>query len=257
MEESISNTNLYKEKVSDSIDKIYIKYIMLIKEYINHFHENYKNDNNQYYNYLLLRGLQTIATLFNMLFVYIKNLEITYKHCQQGFFYYVEFIGQIGNDNGGFLQLSSKDAVLFVYKKTLFDLNQEHKKNYEVQRNEEDLFYMVDKFSIYLNLFFEKLIKCPNIKELELNEKIDKIISLCNYVPSKINQINKKKIFIIYTFINKLSIIDMDFNTYVKVMESFLKKLNKSGIVNDDTINNINMLDISSIKNNNFMKHLF
>lgn len=257
MEESISNTSLYKEKISDSIDKIYIKYIMLIKEYINHFHENYKNENNQYYNYLLLRGLQTIATLFNMLFIYIKNLDLTYKHCQQGFFYYVEFIGQIGNDNGGFLQLSSKDAVLFVYKKTLFDLNPEYKKKYEIQKKEEDIFYMVDQFSIYLNLFFEKLMKISDLSNIELNEKIDKIISLCNYVPSKINELNKKKIFVIYTFMNKLSIIDIDFNDYINVMESFLKKINKNNTVKDNIVNDINMLEITSFKNNNFMKQLF
>ena len=257
MEESISNISLYKDNISDSIDKIYIKYIMLIKEYINHFHENYKNEHNQYYNYLLLRGLQTIATLFNMLFIYIKNLDLTYKHCQQGFFYYVEFIGQIGNDNGGFLQLSSKDAVLFVYKKTLFDLNSEYKKNYQILKEEEDIFYMVDQFSIYLNLFFEKLMKISDLSNIELNEKIDKIISLCNYVPSKLNEINKKKINIIYTFMNKLSVIELDFDDYIEVMESFLKKLNKNTNVNDVIINNINMLDNSSFKDNKFMKELF
>ena len=80
-----------------------------------------------------------------------------------------------------------------MYKKTLFDLNAEHKKNYEIQRKEEDIFYMVDQFSIYLNLFFEKLIKISDLSNIELNEKIDKIISLCNYVPSKLNEINKKK----------------------------------------------------------------
>ena len=60
------------------------------------------------------------------------------------------------------------------------------------------------------------------MSNIELNEKIDKIAS-CNYVPSKINELNKKT-FVIYTFMNKLSIIDIDFNDYINVMESFLKK---------------------------------
>ena len=74
-----------------------------------------------------------------MLFIY-KKFRFTYKHCQQGFFYYVEFIGQIGNDNGGFLQLSSKDAVLFVYKKTLFDLNPEYKKIMKYKKKKKTFF---------------------------------------------------------------------------------------------------------------------
>ena len=85
---------------------------MLIKEYIEHFNQNHKNEYNEYYKYLMIRGLQTMCTLFNMLFLYLKNLDITYKHCQHRIFYYVEFIGQIGNDNGGFLQLSSNKALL-------------------------------------------------------------------------------------------------------------------------------------------------
>tara|TARA_Y100000816_G_C26077334_1_gene567289 strand:- start:692 stop:1474 length:783 start_codon:yes stop_codon:yes gene_type:complete len=260
MEESISNVKLYKETVSDSMDKIYIKYIMLMKEYITHFQENYKNENDEYYNFLFLRGLQTIATLFNMLFLYLKNLDITYKHCQQGLFYYVEFIGQIGNDNGGFLQLSSKDAVLFVYKKTLFDIDSEYKKNYELKgKHEGDLFYMIDKFSIYLNLFFEKLINESNLSKKSLNKRIDKIISLCNYIPSTINDLNKKKVLIIYTFISKLSTIDITFNNYIEIMEAFLKKVNKVKNLtdSDDVITRINILDSDGFSNNDYLKYLF
>ena len=56
---------------------------------------------------------------------------------------------------------------------------------------------------------------------------------------------------------NKLSVIELDFDDYIEVMESFLKKLNKNTNVNDVIINNINMLDNSSFKDNKFMKHLF
>ena len=42
--------------------------------------------------------------------------------------------------------------------------------------------------------------KISDLSNIELNEKIDKIISLCNYVPSKIYELNKKKIFVIYLY---------------------------------------------------------
>jgi hypothetical protein len=42
----------------------------------------------------------------------------------------VEFIGQIGDDNHSFLQLNSKDASLFVYKKTIFNINNEYRKEF-------------------------------------------------------------------------------------------------------------------------------
>jgi hypothetical protein len=230
MEESISDIKLYKDKIDDKLNNIYIKYIMLIKEYIEHFNQNHKNEYNEYYKYLMIRGLQTMCTLFNMLFLYLKNLDITYKHCQQGIFYYVEFIGQIGNDNGGFLQLSSKDAVLFVYKKTLFDINLEHKKKYELScKNEEDLIYMVDKFSLCLNILFEKMISSSVTVKKDFNDSIDKIINLCNYIPDTSNHANKEKIDIIYAFLNKLSIanFDVEFHKYTESIEHFFKKVNK------------------------------
>ena len=37
-------------------------------------------------------------------------------------------MGQIGEDSHTYLQLNSKDAALFVYKKTIFELDNEYRK---------------------------------------------------------------------------------------------------------------------------------
>ena len=54
---------------------------------------------------------------------------MTYFHSQKSFYFYVEFIGQISEDQHSFLHLSSKDASIFVYKKTIFEINDEIIKN--------------------------------------------------------------------------------------------------------------------------------
>ena len=56
---------------------------------------------------------------------------------------------------------------------------------------------------------------------------------------------------------NKLSVIEIDFDDYIEVMEIFLKRINKNNNVNDDIIHNINILENSSFKDNKFMKQLF
>ena len=56
---------------------------------------------------------------------------------------------------------------------------------------------------------------------------------------------------------NKLSVIEIDFDHYIEVMEVFLKKINKNTNVKDTIINNINILENSSFKDNKFMKELF
>ena len=44
-------------------------------------------------------------------------------------YYYIEFMCQIGDSSHSFLRLNSKDATLFVYKKTIFEMNNENMKS--------------------------------------------------------------------------------------------------------------------------------
>merc|ERR1711991_36992 len=66
-------------------------------------------------------GVESLTHIFTFLIFYTKNMPLTYHHCEKSLFYYIEFIGQIGDDNHTFLQLNSKDAVLFIYEKSIFD----------------------------------------------------------------------------------------------------------------------------------------
>ena len=54
--------------------------------------------------------------------MYTNNLDFTYYHCEKGIYYFTEFISQIENENS-FLKLNTSDAILFVYKKTIYHLN--------------------------------------------------------------------------------------------------------------------------------------
>ena len=49
-------------------------------------------------------------------------MSFTYYHCEKGIYYFTEFISQIENENS-FLKLSSIDAIIFVYKKTIYNIN--------------------------------------------------------------------------------------------------------------------------------------
>ena len=58
--------------------------------------------------------------------------------------YYVEFIGQIGDINHSYLQLNSKDAMLFIYKKTIFELNNEYRKTFSLTDEEVIIFDFIN-----------------------------------------------------------------------------------------------------------------
>ena len=132
---SLQNIENYKKDSGDVVIlynemDIYMKYVNVINQYLLFGIETIKNKNSEYLKYILIKGLFTISHVFKMLLLFTQNLDLTYYHCQKSYSYYIEFIGQIGDDAVTYLQLNSKDAALFVYKKTIFDINPEYKKNY-------------------------------------------------------------------------------------------------------------------------------
>ena len=130
MSHSLSNIDNYKAQLTNSSSEVFVKYLGVISEYLAQCVEALYIRDDAYYKYIIMQGVNTISHVFKILLLYTNNLELTYYHCQKSFYYYVEFIGQIGDDNHSFLQLNSKDASLFVYKKTIFNINNEYRKEF-------------------------------------------------------------------------------------------------------------------------------
>jgi hypothetical protein len=110
--------------------------------------------NKQYYIFIFERGIETLIHIFSMIFYYTKNLELTFYHSQKAYYFYIEFIEQISDDNITFLQLSSRDALMFVYKKTIFEINNDHKKTniYSTDEERKIISYIDTNIPIYKKL---------------------------------------------------------------------------------------------------------
>jgi hypothetical protein len=64
--------------------------------------------------------------VFEGMLFHTKNADLAVYHSQKAFYFYVEFIEQIMDTQNSFLKLSSRDAALFVYKRTLFEVYAEY-----------------------------------------------------------------------------------------------------------------------------------
>lgn len=113
----------FNKELNRPIAEIVEKYIALIGEYYAFIRENPNIIHKKQYSYLLARGLDTITHVFTIILFYTKNLELTYYHSQKSFYFYVEFIEQILDAQNAFLHLDSRDASIFVYKKTIYEIN--------------------------------------------------------------------------------------------------------------------------------------
>ena len=133
---SLLNVENYKHDFNYSTEDILKKHSILLNEYLNFIYENIKLKNKSCNNFIIIRGVETISHVFSIILHYSKNIDLAFYHGQKAFYFYVEFIGQITDEQHSFLQLNSRDASLFVYKKTIFDINNDYRKNTVLHYND-------------------------------------------------------------------------------------------------------------------------
>jgi hypothetical protein len=193
---SLQNIENYKkDSYANNEMDIYMKYVSVINQYLLFGIETIKNKNSEYLKYILIKGLFTISYVFKMLFLFTRNLDLTYYHCQKSYSYYIEFIGQIGDDAMTYLQLNSKDAALFVYKKTIFDINNNYKKDYYENKVEETKNKIVSILIDTYNKLVETELTQLNFEQLQL-----KNINIINKIHNNIGDFNDKLYKLYYSF---------------------------------------------------------
>lgn len=104
------------------------KYYILINHYIGFYVENIYdnstiNTDKRYRYYILRRGLELLKTVMEIILIYTNNIDFAFYYSNKAYYYYIEFISQLDTDNNH-LELNIKDAIIFVYKKTIFDIKE-------------------------------------------------------------------------------------------------------------------------------------
>jgi hypothetical protein len=194
---SLYNIDNYKKNLDSSTKDIIGKYNLLITDYYLYIFEKIKLINTDYNNFIIMRGLETITHVFCMMLFYSKNLDMTYYHSQKAFYFYVEFIEQI-TDKQNFLQLSSRDASMFVYKKTIFDINHKNQNKKQISEKDKIKIDILDIYTSTIKLLFEHKFDKQLLvifKQCHTIEDYKHIYTLIH------NCINQKMFFIIELFV--------------------------------------------------------
>ena len=246
----ILNKKNYKPIEFDKKQKksIYTLFTNVLFDYLRAFKTNISEKKKSYSLKVIQKGISMLKNVINVLFIYTRNIDLIHKHLNKSFLYYIEFIEQIGEEGNTFLQLSSKDAVLFVYKKTLFEINTEYKKKMEYT-NEESL--VIDNILTNLNLFititeYVLFYGTESIDDININhiqKRINKIIDKY-YKKNNVNQLNEITTELFhYLILNELSI-----NVILTIIETLLNKI-KPGVnyekFKDNLMKNIINKDVS------------
>lgn len=205
------------------------KYIDLMNNFLLYTIENIHIQNRQYYLFVIKRGLETFSHVFKFLLLYTKNIDLTIHHCKKSFFYYIEFIGQIGDDNHTYLQLNSKDATLFVYKKTIFEIDNKKKKNHKSPEKEKkfmkNLTLIIDIYNRYILFFLQKNNFTTTRKEVIMNNCVFNLKKLFSKIISrKGGDINCEKLATFLYFFKTLTAKDSKIENIIHILDIFCKK---------------------------------
>lgn len=212
-----------------NIDSLTFEYVKILHEYLTHITKNINIKNMIHNKFIINRGYDLLKNIFLTLLLYTKNLELVSFHLRKSYLYYTEFIGQIGEDSNSYLQLNSKDACLFVYKKTIYNINEDYKKHFKdedeertkILNNKINIITKIEKYIVEKKLFIENEIKIEKIKDIRIS--IIKIIEEINKI--NIENLEKTEIFLDFFLFS-----NFDIEKKISIFYLFLKKLNKGKI---------------------------
>ena len=164
---SLTDLQIYNNKISLPQSVIEEHFKKLIVEYFEFIHRDEKKiitSNKEMFKYVLIRGLEAISHVYKIILLYTNNVTAAIYHSQRSICLYVEFILQIIENSQTFLKLTTKDAVMYVYRETIFRLKK------------DELHYALIKENV----------DCPEDEKYKLREKLNKVLyDVVDYIQNK------------------------------------------------------------------------
>jgi hypothetical protein len=258
---NLFNVENYNKEIDN---ELYYKglslYINIGNQCIQYLLNNLKTTNKEYIIFIIERGIKTVSHVYNFLIMYTKNIELLEHHLEKAYLYYVEFVSQIGEESNTYIKLNSKDATLFVYKKTIYDINNDYR--HKLKLGNTDLMFL-NKMNSFIEIYNKLIIniasliikdnKVENIVEKykQKSKDFEKIVTNIYSLFSKYDYINLKNIVndIIYELLNKnikidkfIKIILILTNKYKKKELEYIKMKKKIHSDSKDTIKSLTPL---------------
>ena len=222
----LNNVLNYSPRINNTIQEIINKFSVVMIEYMRLISEKINTKNKEYFKFIFERGIETLIHIFTIIFYNTKNLELTYYHTQKAYFFYIEFIEQITDDSVTFLQLSSRDAILFVYKKTIYELNNEYRINIEELNSNENNILLL--FNTYTNIYKNIIHFIINNNNFKYETKMDYINLSCDSITiinDNFNKIKIKYINYLYLFTNILTDKKMSVEVFFNLLDEWFNNI--------------------------------
>jgi hypothetical protein len=218
----------YKTSFSlQDLDSSLLIYARIISNFIKDISEDINVSELSQFMFIVEKGIETITNVYKTILLYTRNVELAEYHTGKACVYYIEFISQIVGT-----EINVRESVLFVYKKTIFEIDNECKKRVVISAEQNVYFTILDETTLFFHIFIKSILSERNVSENKaimagiLNEKIieysKKIVfsnDLTDGRTSKLKYLN--------SLTSGLSILKCSHIRMFNIIDSVLKKIVK------------------------------
>lgn len=203
---SLENKECYKidyidKTIENIVVDVLVKYNEIIKQYLIKISDEIKINNVDYLKYIIISGIKTITHVFRTLLFNTKNINLSYEYCNKAVYYYIEFISQIGNENNTYLNLTPKDAGLFVYKKTIFNIVNDYIK----QAHKQETHLVNELIIILIDIILLRITKSISSEYFSSKSELEDLISITQQFTIMLKKVLESKHTTIYNIKDKLN----------------------------------------------------
>ena len=176
----LNEVELYKETLClDKMNTYIAKYTNIVIEFIEFIHSQQYKINTHYQTYVLVKGLQSLQHIFSFILLYTCNLDLAVYNVQKAFYYYTEFVEQIQKEEQFYVKFNLKDAILFIYKKTIYEINTNYINNVNITDETvmtlKQVNHVIEDINNFLICFIQHIVttydKNINIKQITIDTK--------------------------------------------------------------------------------------
>lgn len=237
---SLNNLDNYNAILEADIYDTVSNYQNVIMNYLKHIKENLVPKIVDLDVFVIIRGLDTLTHVFQFLLNSTNNLDIAYYHTEKSFYYYVEFVTQISTDDKNFLQLSSRDATNYVYKKTIHEIKPDDQNMNYSQETMNKIFHIQNFIDLNKLLFTyyvtNKILTDKDYKDQnDIDDIQHKILNL---------QLNKTNLKILSQLIDLMHDHIENFSHFTCILKLLIKKINANSLILERILSNIKIIMI-------------
>ena len=175
----VKNCDLYNETIDDSLFDVCLKIVDITNYYILYSFEGSFKDIK-----ITQKGIDVILNVFAMILLYTKNLELAIEYTNNSIYYFIEYVTQISTKNTEFVfvNLTIKDAILYVYRKSIFEIDDNHKRKFQNNPDETLYFEIVNSFIKTYSVILKEFVENKNYIKSDIEDIKVHIYKINSYI---------------------------------------------------------------------------